>query len=189
MTDYRFVSPDGTTTDYTLRTDFIPATSDLSTGNVTVCDIYVKADPSNLSVNWQKLDYSISAFSAFATANGLSLVATPIGGQNADEPGPQVITGPTLAAPGSFAAASTITGENDLSWTVSANATGYQIDRATDAGFTANVALNIAPALTGSSTSFSDTGRTSSTTYYYRIKATAPFATSSAYATANVTTH
>lgn len=184
MTDYRFISPDGTT-DFTLRTDFIPATSDLTTGNVTVQDILVALDPNHYVSAFQKLPYAISVFSAFATTNSLTLIATPIGGPNADEPAQAVITGPQLPTPGSFAAASTVAGRMDLSWTVSANAQHYQIDRALDAGFTTGVALDIAPALVGASTSFQDTGRTSSTTYFYRIKATSARALASNFATAN----
>ena len=73
--------------------------------------------------------------------------------------------------------------QNALSWTAVANRTAYRIDRATDAGFTTGVALDISPGQTG--TSFTDTGRTNGTTYYYRIKAvgTVRYKDSASYAT------
>lgn len=72
-----------------------------------------------------------------------------------------------------------------LAWAAVANRTAYQIDRATDSGFTTGVALDISPGQT--STSFTDTGRTAGTTYYYRIKAIGigRYSNSASYATAN----
>lgn len=75
-----------------------------------------------------------------------------------------------------------------LSWSAVTGATSYQVDRATDSGFTTGVSNGI---YTGSGTSYTDTGRTNNTAYYYRIKAvstngryTSP---SASYATANGT--
>lgn len=61
------------------------------------------------------------------------------------------------------------TSQNALSWSAVTNRSFYQIDRATNSGFTTGVALDISPGLT--TTSLTDTGLTAGTTYYYRIKA------------------
>jgi hypothetical protein len=56
-----------------------------------------------------------------------------------------------------------------LSWTVNGSGvTGLRLERATDAGFTQNLT---AFALAANATSYTDTGLTATTTYYYRIKA------------------
>ena len=75
----------------------------------------------------------------------------------------------------------------NLSWTAVTNRSFYQIDRATNSGFTTGVALDISPGLT--STTLTDTGRTAGTTYYYRIKAIGRvrYADTASYATANAT--
>lgn len=74
----------------------------------------------------------------------------------------------------------------DLSWTAVTNRTRYQVDRATNSGFTTGVTLGV---YTSTSTSFSDTGLTAGTTYYYRIKAvgTGRYSDTASYATANAT--
>lgn len=74
-----------------------------------------------------------------------------------------------------------------LSWSAVTNRSFYQIDRATNSGFTTGVALDISPGQT--TTSFTDTGRTDGTTYYYRIKALGRvrYKDSANYATANAT--
>ncbi len=56
-----------------------------------------------------------------------------------------------------------------LSWTSVANATSYQVQRATNAGFTTGV---VNSTVIGSS--FSDTGLTTNTAYYFRVLANAP---------------
>lgn len=55
----------------------------------------------------------------------------------------------------------------NLSWTAVPNATGYQLHRATNAGFSTNLVTS-----TPSGTSVAATGLTSGTTYYFRIAAT-----------------
>lgn len=72
-----------------------------------------------------------------------------------------------------------------LSWSPVTNRSFYQIDRATNSGFTTGVALDISPGLT--STTLTDTGRTAGTTYYYRIKAIGRvrYKDSAGYATGN----
>lgn len=72
-----------------------------------------------------------------------------------------------------------------LAWSAVANRTYYRIDRATNSGFTTGVALDISPNHTA--VTFTDTGLTAGTTYYYRIKAvgTYRYSDSASYATAN----
>ena len=84
-----------------------------------------------------------------------------------------------------FSAAAASSTTISLSWTAVSNRTAYRIDRATDSGFTTGVALDISPGQT--TTSFTDTGLTNGTTYYYRIKAvgTVRYKDSANYATGN----
>lgn len=99
----------------------------------------------------------------------------------------------TRTVPASATALATVTGftatggtsQVALAWSAVTNRTAYQIDRATDSGFTTGVALDISPGQTG--TSFTNTGLTLGTTYYYRIKAIGriQYANSASYATAN----
>jgi hypothetical protein len=73
------------------------------------------------------------------------------------------------AAPSSLTAAAASGTQVNLAWTSnSTNQTGYQIDRATDSGFTQNLVTQTASA---SATSFVDTGLTPGTTYYYQVRA------------------
>lgn len=103
----------------------------------------------------------------------------------------------SFSTDGSFVAASalgnvsgfTVTpgnSQNALSWSAVANSTRYQVDRATDSGFTTGVTLGI---YIGTGTSYTDTGLTNGTTYYYRIKAigTVRYKDSASYATGNGT--
>lgn len=73
-----------------------------------------------------------------------------------------------------------------LAWSAVTNRTNYSLDRATNAGFTTGVTNGI---YTGTSTGYTDTGRTNGTAYYYRIKAigTGRYSDSTTYATANAT--
>lgn len=70
----------------------------------------------------------------------------------------------------------------DLSWTAVPNRTYYKIERATAADFSTGLTTLTA---TLTATTYSDTGRTAGTTYYYRIKAlgTGAYSDSPGYAT------
>jgi hypothetical protein len=71
-----------------------------------------------------------------------------------------------------------------ISWGTVSGATNYFVQRATDLGFTTGVTT----VYNSSGTSVTDEGLTPSTTYYYRIKATATGYTDSAYGTYSATT-
>lgn len=93
---------------------------------------------------------------------------------------PPISSIPQLAQPASFTATPAGTTQINLSWAAVTNATGYVVDRATNSGFTTGVSLAI---YSGSGTSYNNTGLSPSTTYYYRIRATAAGYTDSAYST------
>ena len=74
------------------------------------------------------------------------------------------------ATPATLAASPFSTTEVDLTWTdISTHATGYTVERSTDAGL--NWAT-VTSALNGSATNYSDTGLTEATDYEYRVFAT-----------------
>jgi hypothetical protein len=128
---------------------------------------------------------AINGISGFVANKGYYLVAK----LDMDLTGvvvPPVSSLTQLAAPGSFAAAAASDTQINVSWAVVPNATGYVVDRATNVGFTTGVTLAI---YSGSGTSYNDTGRTASTQYFYRIRATAAGYVDSNYSTANATTN
>ena len=93
---------------------------------------------------------------------------------------PVVLQEQTLGTPDSFIATPTSTTEVDLSWAAVANATTYKLERATNSGFSAGLTT-----LQNTSTlTFSDTGRTTGTVYYYRVSASATGEITSGYALA-----
>lgn len=181
MTDFQFTSAD-LTTNVTLRTDFIPFTG--YQGNLT---IHAKLNDTGaakaLFANFKKIKYTVSDFATFAAANNLTLTAIPI-----SKPGLSntIVGKATLVAPGSFAAAVISTTEIDLTWTASPGASGYVVDRATNVGFTTGVALAI---FSGSALGYHNTGLTTGTHYWYRVRATGTNLTDSAYANVNATTN
>jgi hypothetical protein len=83
-------------------------------------------------------------------------------------------------APSGLSASAVSSSQINLSWTDnSSNETGFEVKRATDSGFTQNVTWH--GGITG--TSYSDTGLSASTTYYYKVRAQGT-AQSSAYSAA-----
>lgn len=73
-----------------------------------------------------------------------------------------------------------------LSWSAVTNRTYYNVQRATDSGFTANL---VTLTSTWTATTLSDTGLTNGTTYYYRVKAvgTGRYSDSANWATTSAT--
>jgi concanavalin A-like lectin/glucanase superfamily protein/fibronectin type III domain protein len=89
------------------------------------------------------------------------------------------------AAPSGLSANATSDTQVDLAWTDNAtNETGYTLERSATSTFASPTAISL-PAGT---TSYADTGRTASTTYWYRVRAVNGTATSAYSNTASATT-
>lgn len=87
-----------------------------------------------------------------------------------------------LDAPENFTA---IPGDTEvlLDWDDMIGATSYTLERADDVGFTVNASV----IHTGAISAYTDTGLTNDQTYFYRVKATAPYHADSEYSTDNAT--
>lgn len=180
MTDFIFQSADGTT-NVILRTDLISAVP--STENLTVCDIYglPDGDPNNFFANIQKIKYGVGDLVQLAITNSLQLVAQPI---NKPDSSPTTLQAALLAAPTGFAPTVNSATQITLNWTKTPGATGYVLTRSTSPTFASgNTNFTLGDVATKV-----DTGLTTATHYYYRIKATKTGATDSAYATGDATT-
>ena len=92
---------------------------------------------------------------------------------------------PAISEPTSFTATSVSSSQIDLSWADVANETGYELQSSTNNASWVTVATLAANAI-----SYSDTGLTASTTYYYRLRALGNGTSTgnSAYVTANAST-
>lgn len=75
---------------------------------------------------------------------------------------------PQLIAPQNFIATVNSPTEIDISWDTSTNATNYILERDINSDFSTATQI-----YSGASTSFADSGLTTDTTYYYRVKAQA----------------
>lgn len=95
-----------------------------------------------------------------------------------------VVYGDQLDAPENFTATMVSDTAIDLDWDAVAGATSYRLQRSTDPTFRSGVVL----IYTGSSTSFSDTGLTATTHYYYRNLAKASGLANSLYSFTDTTT-
>jgi hypothetical protein len=96
-------------------------------------------------------------------------------------------TCPPLAAPTNLSATATSSSQINLSWTASTAAgVTYSVFRSTTPGFAAGSGNQIASGLTG--TSYSDTGLTAATTYYYVVEASSASGASPASLQASATT-
>jgi len=95
-------------------------------------------------------------------------------------------SGDTIPTAPSGLGATAISGSRiDLSWTDnSSNETGFELKRATDSGFTQNVVW--IGGIQG--TSYSNTGLTASTTYYYKVRAQGTAGSSAYSSSVNATT-
>ena len=115
-----------------------------------------------------------------ATAIGTSYAAGPFStaSTNTNESGTPKLASPVMVA-------DTITALSiSLLWSSVANATSYQVQRATNASFT----TGLVTVYTGSNLGVMNTGLQPSTAYWFRIKATAAGYLDSDYQTLNVTT-
>jgi Fibronectin type III domain len=89
------------------------------------------------------------------------------------------ISAAQLSTPTGFTATGASSTSIALSWSAVSNATSYTLDRSPDGS------TSWTNQYTGSGLTFTNTGLTTGTTYYYRVKATASGYTDSAYANAN----
>lgn len=77
-------------------------------------------------------------------------------------------TSPALNAPSDLTATAVSSSQIDLTWVDnSSNETGFEIERSTTSGS----GFSLINTTAANATTYSDTGRTASTTYYYRIRA------------------
>ena len=113
--------------------------------------------------NYRELDYTLTAFKQLAITNNMTLIARPVGGNDND-----VNAVAQLDVPGSFGATVNSATQITLNWTVVSGASGYTLDRSTASDFSANLQTF---SLAATATSKVDTGLTTATHYYYRIKA------------------
>jgi hypothetical protein len=90
---------------------------------------------------------------------------------------------PSLSAPTLTASAASTTQIN-VSWNRVTNSTGFVLERASNAGFTAGLTT----IYTGNALTYSNTGLTPSTMYYFRIKANATGFSTSNYGSTSVST-
>jgi hypothetical protein len=88
------------------------------------------------------------------------------------------------AAPTGLTATAVSSSQINLSWNASSGATSYSVERSSTSGGTYSVVVSGL-----GSTSYSNTGLSASTAYYYRVKASNSSGTSSASAVASATTH
>jgi lysophospholipase L1-like esterase len=93
------------------------------------------------------------------------------------------VTPTTLSTPSLNSSAASTTQVN-LSWASVSNAQLYVLERANNSSFT----TGLVTLYTGANLSYNDTGLTASTSYFYRLKATASGYTTSGYGSSNATT-
>jgi chitodextrinase len=107
--------------------------------------------------------YEVQAFDAAGNLSGFSTVATATTPSNDTTP-------PT--APSNLTATATSTSQINLAWTASTDnvgVTGYNLQRCTGSGCTTFAVLT---SVSGTTTTYSNTGLTGSTSYSYRVQAT-----------------
>ena len=130
---------------------------DRSTDGVTFAQIATVSGSTTAFSNTGLIDgttyyYEVQAFNTAAGDSSFSNVASAT---------------TTLATPTSLSATTASTSQINLAWTNnSATDAGFNIDRSTDGVTFAQIAT-----VSGSTTTFSDTGLTDGTTYYYEVEA------------------
>ena len=128
------------------------------------------------SANAGKQTFSVT----FETAGTQSLTVTDTA--NASLTATQSGISVSPAAPTGLAATAVSSSQINLTWSASAGATGYEIERSLSA------TSGFAEVGTATTTSYSDTGLTAGTTYYYQVIATGGGNSSAASNTASATT-
>lgn len=151
----------------------LPAGLSMAAENTAGFDIAVRITGTpNGTAGISPFTISVPDFNGIVATKSLSIEVIEQGDLNA----PTVPTG--------LAGTVLSTTRIDLSWNASTDVgggvTGYDLQRATDAGFTTNlVTFNL-----GNVLNYSDTGRTQNTRYYYRIRAHDAIPNNSAYSAA-----
>lgn len=171
MTSFRLYSADGTTTNVEILTDLIGLAN--GSENFTVHQI-TGADGTTGKLVYSafnKVKHSVSEIVAFATANNLQLEAIEIGKANTK-------VNLALGVPAAFSVAVNSATQITATWTKTPGATGYVVTRSTSSTFaSSNTVFTL-----GDVAIKVDTGLTTGTHYYYRIKATFAGAADSPYA-------
>lgn len=115
---------------------------------------------------------TIEALQTYCAANYLQMTALEM---SVGDERPYV-TEITLAAPRGLAGTVDSATKVTVGWTKSSGATGYIVERATNVSFTTGlVAFTV-----GDVATYQVTGLTTATQYWFRVRATAPYATTSA---------
>lgn len=163
MTSFRFLSSDNTT-NVEILTDLIGYSA--GSENFTVCQLVnqgttpINAAGQAIMNNFMKVNTSVSAIKAYAVANNLKLEVISIGKNAAKVFG-------SLFIPTTLARVVISATQINLTWVKSADATGYIIERATNAGFTTGVVNTTV----GDVAALNVTGLVTATSYWFRIKA------------------
>lgn len=130
-------------------------------------DIVATAGGQNIAI--------VEPFTATANAQGQIVLQFTTITDNAEINGIEVIA-PPPGTPSNLTATSASTSQINLNWTASSTAgVVYDIFRSTTSGFAPSAANQVA---TASSTSYSDTGLATNTTYYYVVEASSTAGTS-----------
>jgi hypothetical protein len=117
----------------------------------------------------------VEQFAANANSSGQFVIQYVTVKDNAKSSGIEIISNGTCSAPttpGGLSATAVSSSQINLSWTASTSSCSvtYNVFRSTTSGFTPSPSNQIASGVTG--TSFSDTGLSPSTTYFYLVEAT-----------------
>lgn len=126
---------------------------------LTNYDVYAAAGAKNKAI--------IEEFAVTANAGGQIVVQYTSVTDNALVSGIEILNSPTVpAVPTGLSATAISSSRIDLTWAASSDATSYNVKRSTTSG---GPYTTIATGVTG--TSYSDTGLSASTTYYYVVSA------------------
>lgn len=182
-----FILSNNNDVDVKLRTD-ANSVDDLRFTILQVIDQTTDFEKSVVNLSFrQGLAITKQELITLATDNNLALIAQVKGGTTVD-PDDIVVLAHTLGTPGSFAATVNSATQITLNWTAVTGADGYILQRATNAGFTTGLTTLLDGSPASKVLLKVDTGLTTATQYWYRIKAVGLNQADSAYATDNDTT-